>query len=350
MATATLEADRNAAAPGAMSPVLGEPELARPASPAELAAWATLDRMQGPGERRAVLLALLLTPDSAREQQAWSEECRDVMQAGQALDLVCQLSPAARPSAFECVLHDSQRAPQAERVELLRSARRLMCADGRVGPLDRLRWIYLRQCLAKGEPGIGNESVPASTPGDLESRWVAERGDRAGAHALPETARLGTSRLTAYLARMVPVVDPQSKVGSLGVAWHRTVMRELWGDDVPACRPPDGDQLVHALAEVQALSWMQRPILTRIWSAAAFALARRRPQVQPRPGAAAAPGSADGSDPPSPDQAAASRAEALRPEPIGLHALRLTCRLIDAPLPPDLARSFVEHPQKRSTG
>jgi hypothetical protein len=29
----------------------------------------------------------------------------------------------------------------------------------------------------------------------------------------------------------------------------------------------------------------------------------------------------------------------------GLHALRLACRMIDAPLPPELARTFVEHPQ-----
>jgi hypothetical protein len=353
MATAALEADRNAAAPGAMSPVLGEPELAQPASPGELVAWAKLDRMQGPGERRAVLLALLLTPDSAREQQAWSEECRDVMQAAVALDLVGQLGAAARPSAFECVLHDSQRAPQGERVELLRSARRLMCADGRVGPLDRLRWIYLRQCLANGEPGIGNETLPTDTPGDLESRWVAERGGRAGAHALPETARLGTSRLTAYLARMVPRVDPQSKVGSLGVAWHRSVMRELWGDEGPACRPPDGDQLMHALAEVQALSWMQRPILARTWSAAAFALARRRPpalpQSLPQPGAATAHAGDDASIQPPAAPAPPVRTEVLRPDPVGLHALRVACRLIDAPLPPDLARCFVEHPQARST-
>ncbi len=370
---ATLEADHNAAAPGAMSPVLGEPALALAASDAELQAWTQLDRMQGPGERRAVMLALLLTPDSPREEQAWAEECQGVMLADTALSLVRCLSPQAQPSAFERVLNDSKRAPQSERVALLRAARRLMCADGRVGPLDRLRWLYMRQCLADGEPGIGAEASPATAPADLESRWAAERNDRPGANALPEIARLGTSRLTAYLARMVPVVDPQSKVGSLGVTWHRSVLRELWGDDVPACRPPDSDQLVHALAEVQALSWMQRPILARTWVAYAFALARRRPATPVATGTSAAipaapstiasaapsaPGAAGATTPMhSRDEAGGASTTAATPskpasapppgvpDMAGLHALRLACRMIDAPLPPELARMFGEHPQ-----
>jgi hypothetical protein len=369
---ATLEADHNAATPGAMSPVLGEPALALAASDAELQAWIQLDRMQGPGERRAVVLALLLTPDCPPEEQAWAEECQGVMLADTALSLVRCLSPQAQPSAFERVLNDSKRAPMAERVALLRAARRLMCADGRVGPLDRLRWLYMRQCLADGEPGIGAEASPSTAPADLESRWAAERSDRPGASALPDSARLGTSRLTAYLARMVPVVDAQSKVGALGVTWHRSVLRELWGDDVPACRPPDSDQLVHALAEVQALSWMQRPILARTWAAYAFALARRRhaSQTESSAGATATaatqaggkvPGNTStgaddhagpGGDPGSPSK---SKAEPSTPAPAptspglpdmaGLHALRLACRMIDAPLPPELARTFVEHPQ-----
>jgi hypothetical protein len=340
-----------------MSPVLGEPALALAASDAELQAWTQLDRLQGPGERRAVVLALLLTPDSPREEQAWSDECKGVMQADTALSLIRALSLQAQPSAFERVLNDSKRAPMAERVALLRAARRLMCADGRVGPLDRLRWLYMRQCLADGEPGIGAEASPSTAPADLESRWAAERSDRPGASALPEIARLATSRLTAYLARMVPVVDPQSKVGALGVTWHRSVLRELWGDDVPACRPPDSDQLVHALAEVQALSWMQRPILARTWIAYAFALARRRQAAQAESGLAAAAAVDAADDSGTAVVTAAAPALAAAPPPplpgmpdmAGLHALRLACRMIDAPLPPELARMFVEHPQTNAS-
>jgi hypothetical protein len=344
---ATLEGNHNAAAPVAMSPVLGEPSLALAASDAELQAWAQLDRLQGPGERRAVMLALLLTPDSQREEQAWAEECQGVMLADTALSLVRNLSVQAQPAAFERVLNDSKRAPQSERVALLRAARRLMCADGRVGPLDRLRWLYMRQCLADGEPGIGAETSPATAPADLESRWAAERSDRPGSNALPEIARLATARLTAYLARMVPVVDPQSKVGALGVSWHRSVLRELWGDDVPACRPPDSDQLVHALVEVQALSWMQRPILARTWTAYAFALARRR-SGNPMATSATTAATGDGSDAPAPQATPAAPLPGL-PDMTGLHALRLACRMIDAPLPPELARMFVEHPQASTT-
>jgi hypothetical protein len=321
MVQASLEADHNAAVPGAMSAVLGEPGLARPASDDEIEAWARLDRLQGAGERRAVLLALAITPDSGRERQAWAEECRDVDQARLALELVERLGPMARPSALERVLHDCRRAPKAERVELLRSARRLMCADGLVGPLDRLRWLYMRQCLAEGEPGLGSRADAGSALGEVRAS-----PERVGAHTLPEALKPPTSRLTSYLARMVPMADAQSKVGSLGVAWHRAVMTRLWGDEVPACRLPDGDQLVLALAQVQDLSWMQRPLLTRVWIETAFALARRR--------------AASRSALPTPPSASFS----LLPDVPALHALRLACRMIDAPLPPELARVFVEHP------
>jgi hypothetical protein len=288
------------------------------------------------------------------------------------------------------VLHDSRRAPQAERVELLRSARRLMSADGRVGPLDRLRWLYMRQCLAAaGEPGVGDAATR-----DGDSLWddLAQRGagrsQRPGAHTLPDHLKLPTSRLTSYLARMVPLADPQSKVGTLGVAWHRAVMTELWGDDVPACRLPDGDQLAQALAQVQELSWMQRPQLARTWVEAAFVLARRRagnrPAASPafNPTAAVTPTQPMPLDDPSdsepqpptatddpagfaqqagtaPETMPASLATASTSAPVhpsglpevdALHALRLACRMIDTPLPPELARVFVEHPQAPPAG
>ncbi|MFM2068138.1 MAG: hypothetical protein RLZZ584_3047 [Pseudomonadota bacterium] len=415
MAHASRANDHNAAAPGHLTPVLGEPALARPASRDELDAWARLDRLQGPGERRAVLLALLLTEGSLAEQQAWVSECRDVPQAALAQALVGQLGDMARPAALERVLHDCQRAPQGERVELLRSARRLMCADGRVGPLDRLRWLYMRQCLAAGEPGVGTAAA-SSSGGDSQWDDLAQRAagqpHRPGAHSLPDHLKLPASRLTSYLARLVPQADPQSKVGTLGVAWHRAVMTELWGDDVPACRLPDGDQLAQALAQVQELSWMQRPQLARTWVEAAFVLARRRAgqrsaslppagqafdvvPTQPMPlgpAGEAGGGAADGPVPAStgeplaastdfaglagaapetmPASLASLRATQLPgaavaahgataatatpststpaaaglPDTEALHTLRLACRMIDTPLPPELARVFIEHP------
>jgi hypothetical protein len=337
MVQASLEADPHAAAhPGALPPVLGEPGLARPPSSEDIEAWGRLDRLQGPGERRAVLLALALTPGSPHEQQAWVDECQGVTQAGLAHELVKRLSPLARPAALERVLQDCHNAPKAERVELLRSARRLMCADGRVGPLDRLRWLYMRQCLGSSEPGVGGPQMRALRVdmNDDGSQGDPAAADRVGAHALPEALKLPASRLTSYLARMVPLTDAQSKVGSLGVAWHRAVLTQLWGDGISPCRLPDSDQLVLALAQVQEMSWMQRPLLTRTWVDMAFALARHRPAVRPAaPEAGAAP------DPLPPGL----------PEVEALQALRLACRMIDTPLPPELARVFIEHPKHAPT-
>ncbi|MEY4748988.1 MAG: hypothetical protein RIQ60_1202 [Pseudomonadota bacterium] len=385
MVQASLEADPHAAA-GALPPVLGEPGLARPASSDEVQAWQRLDLLQGPGERRAALLALVITPGSVREQQAWADECKDVPKAALAQELIQCLSLLARPAALERVLHDCRNAPREERVELLRSTRRVMSADGLVGPLDRLRWLYMRQCLSAGEPGVG-AAAPRGAPAALDaSEPGPPQTTRADTHALPESLKQPTSRLTSYLARMVPQADAQSKVGTLGVAWHRAVLTQLWGDDVPPCQLPDGDQLVLALAEVQELSWMQRPLLARTWTDAAFALARRRPAQRPAPpvysptsqtlpmqlgdnepmgdaaassraaadrpvppatgAAGGAPQSASGSASASPCTSAPA-SEALPaglPEADALYALRLACRMIDTPLPPELARVFVEHP------
>ncbi|MFM2118646.1 MAG: hypothetical protein RL722_114 [Pseudomonadota bacterium] len=380
MAHSPLEAQPHAA--GSLSPVLGDAQLARAASRAELDAWEELDRFQGPGERRATLLALLMTPGSRSELEAWREACAEVGRAGRALELVASLSAPARPAALERVLHDSRRAPAAERLELLRTSRTLMCADGKVGPLDRLRWLYARQCLAEQEPGIGGR------PSGLAA-WAEEPvadADRAGAHALPEALKQPTGRLTSYLARMVPMADPQSKVGSLGVAWHRAVMSGLWGDELPPCRLPDSDQLVQALTEVQELSWMQRPLLARLWVEAAFALMQRRQSGRTDPGPLATPSGAawtstaparldsapvslpmpdGGASAPESDPAPAAGADSVPeqgratatasaaepawpphwPDLDALCALRLACRMIDTPLPPPLARAFVEHPQ-----
>jgi hypothetical protein len=85
---------------------------------------------------------------------------------------------------------------------------------------------------------------------------------------------------------------------------------------------PDGDQLVQAIVDVRTLSWMQRPVLVRTWVDSAIAVARRH---------------RSGSDPrvELPYEAA--------------EALRLASRLLDTPLPPALARCFIECPDDAPT-
>ncbi len=106
------------------------------------------------------------------------------------------------------------------------------------------------------------------------------------------------ARLTAFLARLLPD----------GEAWYASVMKPwLKGDAVPPCEAPDADGLVHALQDVQALPWMLKPVLVRAWLDAAL--------LHKAPGAL---------------------------EPDAADALRLASVLLDSPLPPELARHYVE--------
>lgn len=261
-----------------------------------------LARMSRPYEQRVILLGLLITPGSARERQAWVEETSTIPEAGQIMQLLQQLPPEAMPALLERVLLERTAAAPLERVDLLRSVRRLMCADGKVRPIDRLRWLLIRHVLARPY-GEDLHTVRGSSAGNTDLA------------TLPPTLRRSVAHLTAYLARIVPLADPVSKIGAIGVAWYRAALRPWWDDNTPACELPDGDQLVHAIVDVRALSWMQRPVLVRTWVDSAVVVARRQR-------------SSNG-----------SRAE-LPPE--AAEALRLASRLLDTPLPPALARCFIE--------
>jgi hypothetical protein len=75
--------------------------------------------------------------------------------------------------------------------------------------------------------------------------------------------------------------------------------------EIPPCAPPATDSLVHALQELQAVAWMQRPALVRGWVSAAIQHSRHGRLT---------------------DTAA--------------DALRLSCALLASPLPPELARHY----------
>lgn len=263
----------------------------------ELDALGRLKFLQGPGERRAALLALLLTPGSAREKQAWREETEGVASAGRVRSDVQLLSFAARAPAFELLLDRSRPAPVPERQALVEAARRVMSADGLVRPIDRLRWLAMRHRLGETRPP--RAAAAASADNDMTNL------------PLPMVDHIAT--MTAFLARLVPATEAAAAVGAAGHAWYQAVMAS-WagryrdaGRDLPPCRPPDADMLMHALWGVQELSWMLRPVLLRAWV----------------------------------DEACAMReTPALREE--AADALRLAALLLDAPLPPVLARHYLE--------
>lgn len=223
-----------------------------------------LQRQQGQRSLQALVLALVQTPGSAREAQAWAEETRSAEAAASAvLALLREVPTDAHLPLLEWALQTLTTEPAPDRAELLRSARRVMAADGKVRPVDRLRWLLMRHLLAGG----GRRAPLAPMPGARAEHALAD---------LPDTRRRAIARFTAYLARMVPLADPIAKVGSAGVNWHRSVLRHCWPDgDVPPCEVPDADALAHALADLQQLTWVQRPVLVRLWVQAALKVTRQ---------------------------------------------------------------------------
>lgn len=268
-----------------------ELELARER---ERAALDRLSRVHGQHELQAALLALLLPRGSKRARAAWRLETEDTVNAQALYDDAACLSADTRLPCFEWLLVRMAAAPLAERKALLESTRRVTSARGKIRPIDRLHWLVMRQRL--GEPAFFGPRSGAD--GDISQ--------------LHESAVMAIASYTAFLARMVP--DADSAVA--GAAWYDTVLAP-WQHraDVPPCVAPTIDGLVHALQGLRALPWMQRPVVVRGWVGAAVKHSRH--------------GQLD-------DTAA--------------DALRLSCTLLDSPLPPDLAAHFVETLERPTPG
>jgi hypothetical protein len=282
---------------------MGESHSSTPAEPPPTAAAAAdpvdaaqrrarLNRIAGPGQLHAAVLALLLSPGRAREEAAWSRECEGTAGAHEIRLDVQALAPGERLPWIERLVGRIAQGPLAQRRSLLRAARRQMAADGRADVSDRLRWLAIRHALgdvrALAQPGAAECELDG-----LDTRTA-----------------LNIGRWSAFVSRVVPApevdLDPDSGGPTSGERWWREVMQP-W-PDVGATRDmPDTDALVAALHEVQALPWMLRPILVRRWVDAAVRLS-----AAGQLGAAAA------------------------------DALRITATLLDCPLPPALAGCFVE--------
>lgn len=266
--------------------------FAAPAAPVDFG------RPELPAERRAAILALLLTPDCPRERHAWAEAVRTLETGWLIGEWVDQLPAGARLPVLAALLDESAPEPLPVRQALLLDARRIMCADGRVRPIDRLTWLVMRHRL-------GGRA------------WPRRGGLRDDVHLnhLPLALRQAIGHITAYLARLVPAPVQDAVVGVAGTAWYDTVMHDVWGDAsaLPGCHVPDVDTFGRAAHLLQSLGWMHRPILARLWVDAATT----------RPGLATRPG---------------------EPLPVAAQALWLACTLLDTPLPPALARHFVETP------
>lgn len=249
------------------------------------AAASALGRVNGTLELQAALLALMLPAGSQRAARAWAAENEALPEAQALRAHAGHLHANARLPWFEQLLSRMRRQPLPARQTLLEASRRVMQARGSVRPIDRLHWLAMRQRLG------GNAAVKAKTAASDELSQLP--GDML--HAI--------ASYSAFLSRMVPTESADD-----GPPWYTSVMAP-WQErsDLPACAPPDTDALVSALHELQTLAWMQRPLLVRGWFDAAVAHSlHRRLDV----------GAAD--------------------------ALRLSCTLLDSPLPPALAKLFIE--------
>ena len=256
---------------------------AAPAS--DIAVADHLERVHGPGELHAVLLALLLPPGSKRALGVWRVEVGKLAGADTLCAHATTLSGASRMPWFEVLLARMARQPLAARKKLLLAARRLMESRGVARPIDRLHWLTLRRGLGEA---ASLATRPEVHPDDVE--WL-------------ESDVQSVASFTAFLSRMVPgdVADaPQ------GEAWYRTVMASFPGFEVPLRAPPKAAAMVEALARLQTLSWMQRPVVIRTWVATALAQSRFN-----------------------------------RLTDLSADALRMTCALLDSPQPPELARHYI---------
>ena len=289
-------------------------QLQKAAHDREAAAADHLSRVHGALGLHAAVLALLLPAGSQRAARAWQAETVATPEAAALRAHIEDLSPAARLPWLDVLLLRMRGQALASRQALLESTRRVMAARGVVRPLDRLHWLLMRQRLGEASAA----TVHAAAQADLSR--------------LPPSDVLAVAGYSAFLSRMVPVevhaeahaeapadshrdeaADtqnagrvPEAADAPPGLAWYATVMAR-WErhTPIPPCVPPNIDGLVHALQELQALAWMQRPVLARDWVTAA---------LKHSPRGRFTDASAD--------------------------ALRLSCALLDSPLPPELARHF----------
>ncbi|RZL10188.1 MAG: hypothetical protein EOP40_07275 [Rubrivivax sp.] len=276
--------------PGPLAP-MGPPRLLT--DPDTANALGRLQRLSGPLQQRMAILAFMMTPENQAEQRFWQRSVRDLHGAAQILADVQRLPPNWRVPEFERLVGLMAYEPVEQRRALVVATRELLRADGKVSARDRLWWLVLRHRM--GEINVARAIMRPVTG---QGRDLSQLSSDECAHV---------AQFSAYMGRLLPDDTTSSQPGPTGLAWYRGVMARCVppGAPLPMCRPPDADELMHALAGTQELSWMIRPQLVRAW-------------VE----------------------------EALNHSPEGVmsvptaDALRLAAGLLDTPLPPALASQY----------
>ena len=251
-----------------------------------------LAALQTPQAAQAAVLALVVAPHSPREREAWDQATHELPDADRLFDDVAALPAARRLPWFEHLARGLAPQAVALRHEVIDTARRIMTADGLVSPLDQLRWVALRHLLAGSAV-----APPAAGDTDLDS--------------LDDTHALQVCHFAAFLSQLVPAPEVALDVSgfeSVCQTWYDTVTAP-WQDRLerPLRGEPDIDASLRALRVLQGMPWLLRPVLVRSWFDAARGLT-------------------DG--------------PVLHPD--AADALRLSCVLLDSPVPPELGRQYIE--------
>jgi hypothetical protein len=241
---------------------------------------------------RGAVLALMADPDNATDHATWHALVDGLPQAPRLFSELAQLDAARRLPWLEHFARLLATGSVDERHELIVAARRVLIADRVVSAMDQLRWITLRHLLAGSAV-----APPAAAPTEFEQLDL---------HQV-----VSICRYCGFLSTLVPTpeitLDPTG-YGSVSQTWYDTVTAP-WVDraQVPARHGHDIDAALRALRELQSMPWLVRPVLVRSWYDAARELTQ---------GPVLHPGAAD--------------------------ALRLSCTLLDCPLPPELIDQYVE--------
>lgn len=211
-----------------------------------------LQGLVGPTERRLIVLALMMNIHNERECKLWHRMADGLSQAQRILGDVADLLPNRRVPEFERLCSAIASEPLAQRRALVESARDLLRADGRVSPRERLWWLALRHRM-----GVQQNRQAYMRPMTGQGQTLAQLA--------PQELDYVTA-LTTYLARFIPVEEGSEGTTRAGRAWFKGVMArcDAQASDSPGASP-DADALMHALAGVQELSWMMRPMLLKAW-------------------------------------------------------------------------------------
>lgn len=239
-----------AAAP--LSPQVRAQQVRQEQQAAAREALSRLHGRVGPTEHRLITLALMMNVHNESERALWQRMAGTVHDAQRILDDVVMLPANRRVPEFERQTALIAREPIEQRRALVESARDLLRADGRVSPRERLWWLALRHRVSERQ---NRQAYMRPTTGQGQEL-----------HHLGPSELSCVVPLTTYLARFIPVEESAEGWAAPSLAWFKGVMSRCGKPvDTQPGRAPDADALVHALAGVQELSWMLRPLLLKAW-------------------------------------------------------------------------------------